>query len=443
MEVTRKLIELERELEKSSLKLIELESLRKEDKIIIQTANNKIKELQMILNQKNKNEHFHDNIVRGIRNYTKELKGHKSSQFQKRIIQLSQGSEKEFYLELFGIHKSTYYNYLKNETLLIKPIKYRQEERMKIVNDLLPVSSGREYRIQRLTNNQLYEQYRKLASQPYSFDAFVKYLRTLTIYHSNYYPCPLCETKDCQTHTSQYTHQRKSFLLQKESLQPCDKLIILDFSKIDEYNDLIISIVEPSGIRWHHRIGTTKDENNDTNFVITVFNSFITTYLSENKKIENVIIWSDGGKKHFKNSKMQQFILQYQAKTDIRFQWNFFISYHGYNPCDLASAHLKRNLITAQNSKCKKLNIEDIVSLANSMVSHGADVITTNSSSEQSITTLHGISKYHQFTYLTSKIVGKLLFPTDHDPKNLAFEKTKKSGKIVTQCLPFTNFWLI
>ena len=31
-------------------------------------------------------------------------------------------------------------------------------------------------------------------------------------------------------------------------------------------------------------------------------------------------------------------LMKFQKKMSILIEWNFFVSYHGFNPCDLASA---------------------------------------------------------------------------------------------------------
>ena len=48
---------------------------------------------------------------------------------------------------------------------------------------------------------------------------------------------------------------------------------------------------------------------------------------------EEIRIWSDGGKKHFKQTGMMRFVSELQEtlrERSITIQYNFFASYHGH-----------------------------------------------------------------------------------------------------------------
>jgi hypothetical protein len=50
----------------------------------------------------------------------------------------------------------------------------------------------------------------------------------------------------------------------------------------------------------------------------------------------------------------------------------FFVSYHGYNPCDLGASHIKRKLDLHINDNNKELEVSEIVSIGNTPSSHKA-----------------------------------------------------------------------
>ena len=126
-------------------------------------------------------------------------------------------------------------------------------------------------------------------------------------------------------------------------------------------------------------------------------------YINQNKNVENLVIWSDGGRKHFKNADIQQFIMKFQKKKSILIEWNFFVSYHGFNPCDLASAQLKSKLKTEMNNKQINLDLNEIIRVCGQLPNSEAFPLVLTSFEENS-EKMNGISRYHHFRYLNNKI---------------------------------------
>ena len=56
--------------------------------------------------------------------------------------------------------------------------------------------------------------------------------------------------------------------------------------------------------------------------------------MRELQQIRTVQIWSDGGRKHFKNRLTMTGIPHLFAQSGIQMSWSFFAPYHGSNPCD-------------------------------------------------------------------------------------------------------------
>ena len=61
------------------------------------------------------------------------------------------------------------------------------------VDDLFPIQSGRNYRLQYKCKSFYYEDYLQMVEDPVSYSTFCKYLRTLKIWRVKATQCPHCE----------------------------------------------------------------------------------------------------------------------------------------------------------------------------------------------------------------------------------------------------------
>jgi hypothetical protein len=387
-------------------------------------------------------------IFNNINKYIINLPKQPKYQLKKQLVESFTGSKSN--QQYFNISKSRFHEYIKND--LNQHIEAKESQKRKrmreIVDDLIPISSGRSYRNKSKPTKNYYNQCVKISNdqrmETMSISSFSNYISSLSIHNVNHDPCPICDnTKDNNVlikHQHDYKLQRSHYLNQKQSVNDDTMLLLLDFSKMLSYQDLIISMWNKELNRFniiHHIADAGVSNNND--FVNEVFYSTIKKLITS--KIKKIIIWSDGGKKHFKNSSMLTFISKFQASQFVRITWNFFISYHGHNRCDLAAAQAKRNLQQEINCKKMELSRDEVRDTCAKTVDHSAHLIEIHSKLEK-FKTLKDISLYHHFTFSGNRIYGNLLFP---DAKFNSTDKIsvykEKGGEVRTRNLTFGTKW--
>ena len=114
---------------------------------------------------------------------------------------------------------------------------------------------------------------------------------------------------------------------------------------------------------YHHFIAPVGPGwKNDVTFVIGVWEALdgegkFTPY-------NKIIIWSDGGPKHFK----QRFNLRYMHAKSVEWaeqgrtvEYHFFGSSHGSNACDSAASHGKKRVKNRANNKKQRITTTDKV----------------------------------------------------------------------------------
>lgn len=105
-------------------------------------------------------------------------------------------------------------------------------------------------------------------------------------------------------------------------------------------------------------------------------------------------------------------MIEFQKKIQIPVEWNFFVSYHGYNPCDLAAAHLNAATKRAKDNEKKELTLQKVINVCNSITCHRSSELVQCDANPK-VATMKNISLYHHFQYTDGSVVGKLLFPDD------------------------------
>jgi hypothetical protein len=208
------------------------------------------------------------------------------------------------------------------------------------------------------------------AVSEYFFDSYVKLLKVRKV--TSHWFCPRCDnyhsllTKETRTkeeeaklkegeaHLALTKKIKKLFQEELDTLDLDTLLIQIDFTKHDHkqhsFQDLIVVIQKKKEggtgreREYRHYIGE-EGEKNDVCFVIRVFKDLLAASLFKNYK--KVIIWSDGARKHFKQTGFEvwlSFLQEELRKTtpDLVLQHKFFPSYHGSGLCDVAASHSKQ-----------------------------------------------------------------------------------------------------
>ena len=198
--------------------------------------------------------------------------------------------------------------------------------------------------------------------------SFVKYIKTLRIHKVTKSTCPHCiqyklivdkndkspeeikKFEKLEEHQYKYPVQRNMYLIKKTWCEGKENacLLVMDFAKIDVYHKSfqILHMIFYIGKNKHilkSYIGQNK-EKNDVYFVIDVFLEYVVDILAANN-ITKLIIFTDGGGKHFKCTQFLSFLWKFQnAYETLYMEYNFFASYHGYNGCDGAAAQASQQV---------------------------------------------------------------------------------------------------
>ena len=213
------------------------------------------------------------------------------------------------------------------------------------------------------------------------------------------------DIKTVETHKKKAKDQCLSYLKQKRELvnaQEKTVLIVQDFTQLqcqkDSYQDLIFTIYyigENSELNHSFYHFVAKSKNNNL-FVIQTYKQVIN--LQELQNVKKLIIWSDGCRRHFKNSSMMIFWCVFRRITKIQVQLEFFESYHGNNACDAASAHIKKKLNVYQRDTRSILrNAIEVSDICSTVKNHKGFQGPTDVSGKIEAKTFTGISHFYKF----------------------------------------------
>ena len=163
--------------------------------------------------------------------------------------------------------------------------------------------------------------------------------------------------KEVHNQFSYYQELKKSILDNKDEEM---FLIVQDFSKLeiekgDTYQDQIFTVYyydrnvqDIVSYKYIHYVDNSK---NDKYFFFKSWEALLEDcpVLESIRNNPNgrfkISIFSDGARKHYKQKFSITWMGFLQKKYEnINFEWNFFLSNHGFNSCDSAGSHAKRKL---------------------------------------------------------------------------------------------------
>jgi hypothetical protein len=321
----------------------------------------------------------------------------------------------------------------------VKINKAKMQEAIMFVDEKLPVTSGRDFRIQSSTNKHLFAKYQESTPNPISLSTFSsKILKPLKIHHATvpascHYCAGLAINKRKGSGVALEQHKLYSKIQQQQYLNfkkliPIDKtsiLIVQDFTQIlfhsKNCQDLIISIyyydenaTNKIGHKFYNWLAQSK---NDINFVIDVWSGFLPEVI-DTWKPSSISIWSDGASKHFKTSRM--LVWWWMQSTNllknIILSLHFFESYHGHNVCDGAASHVKQGILRYQkNLETIITKIEDLSSIIEKIANHQCTVKEINSEISFNIPEISfkNISKGHKFLFDPDGFIDSYLQSND------------------------------
>jgi len=395
-----------------------------------------LKERDLLLVQMKTKLEFVEKIAENSKQLVKDLPS--NSPYRRPLLAyLMDGLDGSLVMEYFGISKRTLDRIMEEPGNKLVETKYsvnvkrkrvteqQLAEIQKILDDILPTQSGREWRVQEETNKRVYENYLAQVENgtAVSKTFFIyKVLKGEKIHHSNHPSfCPLCEryeagdrTLEIIRHKELIPIQRGQYSLEKKQIGSgvwkTTALVTQDFTQIQFdggfTQDLIICIythnsMESDGLErtYRHFVGNTLDKNG-ISFVVGCWK----VLLEEEwfNEMTRVNIWSDGGPKHFKISANIRFLLSLQhAQPDREWSYSFFPSYHGCSVCDGVASHIKQAVNREMRDEHKAIRTPEEVVVVGNKLKHHEVSLATLTSSNLDANTLKGIKRYHKF--VTSK----------------------------------------
>eukprot|EP00734_Pompholyxophrys_sp_LG126_P000261 Pompholyxophrys_sp_v1_NODE_77_length_2346_cov_4.460733.p2 type:complete len:140 gc:universal NODE_77_length_2346_cov_4.460733:772-1191(+) len=120
----------------------------------------------------------------------------------------------------------------------------------------------------------------------------------------------------------------KTKYLRKDLNEVSDTKVVIfhDFTQVQVQNtffqDLILVIYLAGGrLKYFHYVGETSNTKNNINFVTAAWHNLLTTK-NVFDGMRRVVIWSDGGPKHFRISACMQFFNFLKKNVLLDFQYN-------------------------------------------------------------------------------------------------------------------------
>jgi hypothetical protein len=155
-----------------------------------------------------------------------------------------------------------------------------------------------------------------------------------------------------ERHVNDYTHQRNEFNSQKDNVSTHEVILVMDFKeniKINVLHDaqigseyfnppqrsvfeIVMFYLEKGKSEKYYFDIVSTCLTHDSYFVINSIRACFAQPEYKNHKFNNVKLWMDNCPNQFKTRELFAFFSE--QKQFMKFEWNFFIEYHGKNPCD-------------------------------------------------------------------------------------------------------------
>jgi hypothetical protein len=165
--------------------------------------------------------------------------------------------------------------------------------------------------------------------------------------------------REFEPHKIRYERQSEEYRNTNQRLEAGELnrtvVVVMDFTKynvnMSYVEDLIIVIYSydadaEENLKKRYFPFLSSSQTNDHLFVaacwIRLFNENVF------KDIDTIMLYSDGGRKHFKCTVTIEFFSWFSQFEQINIVYNFFESYHGHSACDGCAANSKKKIKTFQ-----------------------------------------------------------------------------------------------
>lgn len=314
-------------------------------------------------------------------------------------------------------------------------------------NDIIPFTSGRDFRVCRYTQDKLYSLYLVYCNEhsvegkdQMGKSSFIRHFlskekirwskdSTICVYCHDHDTISKINEADrtekqrekyqkAEIHLQRWDQATRYYLKVKKELalgmREGTCIVVHDFTQIQVqssfYQDLIICFyyhnpAEPDGLgrSYFHFVARSTDQKNDVNFVIAAWKKMAQEEFFN--RFDSIYIFSDGGPKHFKVTGNLAFFAVLQQQLNKNITYCFFESNHGHSVCDAVAAQAKNQIENRQrNEGIRITNSAEIVENLNCIESHVAMMAPPNGQSPK-FPTFNGIKGGYRFQFTETQIL--------------------------------------
>lgn len=191
-------------------------------------------------------------------------------------------------------------------------------------------------------------------------------------------------------------------------------MVVIDFSAFQvtgaKWQALLVHIyrwdlITNEEVSTPYIVFPTEEANNDAALFKVAFKSVIEEVRSA-FRFNELLIWSDGGRKHFKQRYAMQYVMEMQRKWAVRIVWNFFASHHGHGVCDADASHVKVAVRSAQRDKNILIRrSSQLMKIAHSVGKTVGRLVFPPTKDKPRTGALKNMTQYHKFTFLPPESV--------------------------------------
>ena len=241
------------------------------------------------------------------------------------------------------------------------------------------------------------------------------------------------ELKKLEIHINKWHEQTQSYLIHKNKLvsemQQNVLIVVQDFTQIKVqstfFQDLIICFYyyneeeqDKIGRIYHHFVAPKSNTKNDVLFVFGVWREMMRKGVLQG--FNKIIIFSDGGPKHFKTTATINFFGYLKKCLQVDLEYHFFESNHGHSICDAVACHAKRALNNEQRNNQVPINKPlEICTVLNKIKNCEAEIATI-STEEKDFVTFQGIRTCMKFCFAMNRVLGYSLSKDNIEKKTWA-----------------------
>lgn len=185
-------------------------------------------------------------------------------------------------------------------------------------------------------------------------------------------------------------------------------MVVIDFSAFQvpgvKWQALLVHVyrwdpIQDEEVSTPYIVFPTEVATNDAALFKIAFESVIEEVRSS-FRFNQLFIWSDGGRKHFKQRYAMKYVMEMQRKLKVPITWNFFASHHGHGVCDADASHVKQAVRKAQRHRHIFIRTaSQLMKIAHGVGRTLGRLVFPPSRKKPAAGALKNMTQYHQFTF--------------------------------------------